>query len=377
MAERRERDHHRQRPGRATRPRCTPSRANLSPLVDRGLPVGRAAAADDRGRELPRLPGGGIAGPRADAEASATRPRTSARASSPTRPRGRARRPSPAAIHEVYVGDEVHQARTVILAMGAEHKKLGVPGEEELAGARRLLLRDVRRRLLQRPGDHGRRRRRQRDGGGDVPGQVRPQGACSSTAATSSAPRRSWWSARGRWRTSSSRRPTWSRRSSTATGRSSASRGCKQRRDRRDRGASRSAARSSPIGHEPQSEIVDGVIEVDDEGYVKVDGRSTRTEPARRLRRRRPGRPHLPPGDHRRGLGLPGRAGRRVVPARHAADPDAAVAGRGRPRRGAVGAAGLAGVSVVTRQRAGCDQATGETCRIGRGTFSTGAASLR
>ena len=31
------------------------------------------------------------------------------------------------------------------------------------------------------------------------------------------------------------------------------------------------------IGHEPQSEIVDGVIDVDDEGYVKVDGRSTRT----------------------------------------------------------------------------------------------------
>jgi thioredoxin reductase (NADPH) len=31
------------------------------------------------------------------------------------------------------------------------------------------------------------------------------------------------------------------------------------------------------VGHEPQSEIVDGVIGVDDEGYVKVDGRSTRT----------------------------------------------------------------------------------------------------
>jgi thioredoxin reductase (NADPH) len=31
------------------------------------------------------------------------------------------------------------------------------------------------------------------------------------------------------------------------------------------------------IGHEPQSEIVDGVVAVDDEGYVKVDGRSTRT----------------------------------------------------------------------------------------------------
>ncbi len=35
---------------------------------------------------------------------------------------------------QVWVGDEEHQARTVILAMGAEHKKLGVPGEEELAG---------------------------------------------------------------------------------------------------------------------------------------------------------------------------------------------------------------------------------------------------
>jgi thioredoxin reductase (NADPH) len=35
----------------------------------------------------------------------------------------------------VWVGDDEHQARTVLLAMGAEHKKLGVPGEEELAGS--------------------------------------------------------------------------------------------------------------------------------------------------------------------------------------------------------------------------------------------------
>jgi thioredoxin reductase (NADPH) len=37
-------------------------------------------------------------------------------------------------VHKVWVGDTVHEARTVILAMGAEHKKLGVMGEEELAG---------------------------------------------------------------------------------------------------------------------------------------------------------------------------------------------------------------------------------------------------
>jgi thioredoxin reductase (NADPH) len=41
----------------------------------------------------------------------------------------------PGGIHKVHVGPDVHQARTVILAMGAEHKKLGVPGEDELSGA--------------------------------------------------------------------------------------------------------------------------------------------------------------------------------------------------------------------------------------------------
>ena len=37
-------------------------------------------------------------------------------------------------MHSVWVGDTEHKARTVILAMGAEHKKLCVPGEVELGG---------------------------------------------------------------------------------------------------------------------------------------------------------------------------------------------------------------------------------------------------
>jgi thioredoxin reductase (NADPH) len=37
-------------------------------------------------------------------------------------------------LHKVFIGDDVHLARTVILAMGAQHRKLGVPGEELLAG---------------------------------------------------------------------------------------------------------------------------------------------------------------------------------------------------------------------------------------------------
>jgi thioredoxin reductase (NADPH) len=40
----------------------------------------------------------------------------------------------PGALHRVWIDEEVHSARAVILAMGAVHKKLGVPGEAELSG---------------------------------------------------------------------------------------------------------------------------------------------------------------------------------------------------------------------------------------------------
>jgi thioredoxin reductase (NADPH) len=37
-------------------------------------------------------------------------------------------------LHKVWAGPEEYRTRAVILAMGAQHRKLGVPGEEELAG---------------------------------------------------------------------------------------------------------------------------------------------------------------------------------------------------------------------------------------------------
>jgi len=37
-------------------------------------------------------------------------------------------------LHRVYAGDDMHLTRAVVLAMGAKHRKLGVPGEEQLAG---------------------------------------------------------------------------------------------------------------------------------------------------------------------------------------------------------------------------------------------------
>ena len=40
----------------------------------------------------------------------------------------------PAGVHRVWVGGSEYRARTVVLAMGAEHKRLGVDGEEILSG---------------------------------------------------------------------------------------------------------------------------------------------------------------------------------------------------------------------------------------------------
>ena len=40
----------------------------------------------------------------------------------------------PGGVHKVLVGDDVYETRTVVLAMGAEHKKLEIHGEDELSG---------------------------------------------------------------------------------------------------------------------------------------------------------------------------------------------------------------------------------------------------
>jgi thioredoxin reductase (NADPH) len=40
----------------------------------------------------------------------------------------------PGELHKVWVGDNEYRTRTIVLAMGAQHKKLSVPGEEELSG---------------------------------------------------------------------------------------------------------------------------------------------------------------------------------------------------------------------------------------------------
>jgi thioredoxin reductase (NADPH) len=108
------------------------SRANLEPLVIEGFLWGGLLQQTTDVENYPGFPGG-IMGPelmqqfRDQAERFGTRFVTDqvTRMELSDEPGG---------IHRVYVGDDEHLTRTVVLAMGAEHRKLGVRGEEELGG---------------------------------------------------------------------------------------------------------------------------------------------------------------------------------------------------------------------------------------------------
>ncbi len=108
------------------------ARANLNPLVIEGFAWGGLLQQTTDVENYPGFPEG-IMGPemmqsfRDQAERFGARLVTdqAERVELSTEPGG---------IHSVWVGDEEHRSRTVVLAMGAEHKKLGVSGEEELGG---------------------------------------------------------------------------------------------------------------------------------------------------------------------------------------------------------------------------------------------------
>ena len=110
------------------------ARANLRPLIVEGFFWGGLLQQTTEVENYPGFPAGGIDGPalmqkmRDQAEDFGTRfvtdQATKIELSN-----------EPGGIHKVWVGDDEYQARTVVLAMGAEHKKLGIPGEAELGGA--------------------------------------------------------------------------------------------------------------------------------------------------------------------------------------------------------------------------------------------------
>ncbi|HEX5310068.1 MAG TPA: thioredoxin-disulfide reductase [Solirubrobacteraceae bacterium] len=253
------------------------SRANLAPLVVEGFAWGGLLQQTTDVENYPGFPEG-IMGPelmgklREQAERFGARLETDqvervelADGSDPAHP----------GVHRVWVGDTEHRARTVILAMGAEHKKLGVPGEEELSGrgvsycatcdaaffkgAQTIIV-----------------------GGGDSAMEEaiflskfaekvtvvhrRPEFRASKIMLERARAQQNIELLTPftveRFEPGSSGALSIAKLVNTETG---------EQRDVPITGA------FIAIGHEPQSAIVAGQVELDDEGYVKVDGRSTRT----------------------------------------------------------------------------------------------------
>jgi thioredoxin reductase (NADPH) len=249
------------------------SRANLEPLVIEGFLWGGLLQQTTEVENYPGFPEG-IMGPalmqsmRDQAERFGTRFETDVA----TRVELAA---EPGGIHKVFVGDEEHLTRTLILSMGAEHKKLGVPGEEELGGrgvsycatCDAAFFKDRHIVVV---------------GGGD------------------SAMEEAIFLAKFGSKVTVVHRREEFRASQIMIDRARASEniefltpyvvdrfeadeaGGLPRVHLRHAGTDETrviegAGSFIAIGHEPQSELVDGVIDTDDEGYVITQGRSTRT----------------------------------------------------------------------------------------------------
>ena len=70
------------------------------------------------------------------------------------------------------------------------------------------------------------------------------------------------------------------------------------------------------IGHSPATELFRGQLELDEDGYIRVEAGTHADQRARRLRLRRRDGQDLPPGGDRRRHRLHGRARRREIPRR-------------------------------------------------------------
>jgi thioredoxin reductase (NADPH) len=108
------------------------ARANLNPLVIEGFAWGGLLQQTTEVENYPGFPDG-VMGPEMMQKFRDQAERFGARLLTEQADRVQLAS-SPGGIHSVWVGDTEHRARTVILAMGAEHKKLCVPGEMELSG---------------------------------------------------------------------------------------------------------------------------------------------------------------------------------------------------------------------------------------------------
>src|SRR3954467_7893157 len=106
------------------------ARANLEPLVFEGFQWGGQLQNTTEVENYPGYPDG-IMGPEMMAQFRAQAERFGTRFVTDDVDRVEL---SDGGVQKVFLGDEEHRAKTVILAMGAEPKRLGIPGEMELGG---------------------------------------------------------------------------------------------------------------------------------------------------------------------------------------------------------------------------------------------------
>jgi thioredoxin reductase (NADPH) len=106
------------------------ARANLEPLVFEGFQWGGQLQNTTDVENYPGYPEG-IMGPEMMSQFRAQAERFGTRFVTDDVDRVEL---SDGGVQKVFLGDEEHRARTVILAMGAEPRRLGVPGELELSG---------------------------------------------------------------------------------------------------------------------------------------------------------------------------------------------------------------------------------------------------
>lgn len=107
------------------------ARANLEPLVVEGFAWGGLLQQTTDVENFPGFPEG-IMGPEMMQRFRDQAERFGARLE--TDDVTRVELSKDGGLHKVYVGDDVHLTRAVVLAMGAQHRKLGIPGEAELSG---------------------------------------------------------------------------------------------------------------------------------------------------------------------------------------------------------------------------------------------------
>lgn len=249
------------------------ARANLSPLVIEGFAWGGLLQQTTDVENYPGFPEG-IMGPEMMQRFRDQAERFGARLVTDQAERVQLS-DEPGGVHSVWVGEVEHRARTVILAMGAEHKKLGTVGEEELGGrgvsycatCDAAFFRDVPTLIV---------------GGGDSAMEEAIFLSKFASKVVIVHRRREFRASkimleRARAQENIELLTPYVVEEFLA-GENGAL--CRARLRDTETGEQRDLEIGGAfiaIGHEPQSELVRGQIDVDDDGYVKVEGRSTRT----------------------------------------------------------------------------------------------------